>query len=201
MKEVIINGIMNNISKNYNYDDIKLKEIKYGIETIYLTITKAIIITIIAFVIGTIKELIYFTLFYGILRMTGFGLHAKKAWHCWVLSLSLFTLIPYLIKVLTVNIYVIIIIFSICCILLLIYAPADTEKRPLIHKKKRIVFKIITFIISIIYFIFTFYTKNIITNSLVFAIIMQSLMVLPLSYKLLGLKYDNYKSYKKGGIK
>ncbi len=201
MKEVIINGIMNNISKNCNYDDIKLREIRYGIETIYLTITKAIIITIIAFILGTIKELLLFSLLYGILRMTGFGLHAKKAWHCWVLSLSLFTLIPYLIKVLTINKNIIIICFAICIILLSIYAPADTEKRPLINKKKRIFFKVITIIISIIYFILTFYTKNIIVNSLVFAIIMQTFMVLPLSYKLLGLKYDNYKSYKKGGIK
>lgn len=199
MKEVVVNQIMNNISKYYKYDDIKLKEIKYGIESIYLTITKTIIILIISLIIGTVKELLLFTFFYGILRLTAFGLHAKKSWHCWVLSLTLFTLIPYLIKIITISNLIKLIIFIIITILFIIYAPADTEKRPLIHKKKRIIYKILTIIISIIYFIISCYSSYIISNSLVFAVIMQMLMILPISYKLLGLKYDNYKSYRKGG--
>ncbi len=201
MKEVIVKGIMQNISKNYNYDEIKLKEIRYGIETIYLTITKLIILIIISLLIGTFKELLFFILFYSIIRSVGFGLHAKKAWHCWVLSLTLFTLIPFLIKVLIIKRIVINIIFLICSILFILYAPADTEKRPLIHKNKRTAFKIGTLIITLIYFILTFYINNEMCNSIIFAIIMQSIMILPISYKLLGLKYDNYKSYKKGGIK
>ena len=78
MKEVIVKGIMQNISKNYNYDEIKLKEIRYGIETIYLTITKLIILIIISLLIGTFKELLFFILFYSIIRSVGFGLHAKS---------------------------------------------------------------------------------------------------------------------------
>ncbi len=201
MKKMIVNKIMKNISQNYNYDEIKLKEIQYGLETIYLTITKFIILIIISLIIGTIKELLYFILFYSIIRLAGFGLHAKKAWHCWVLSLTLFTLIPFLIKILIIKRIIVNIIFIACGILFILYAPADTEKRPLIHKNKRIAFKVITLIITIIYFILTFYTNYIICNSIVFAIIMQSIMILPISYKLLGLKYDNYKSYKKGGTK
>ena len=64
MKKVVVDFLMKNISKNYNYDDTKLLEIRYGIETIYLTITKAIIVTIIAIIIGTLKELLWFSLFY-----------------------------------------------------------------------------------------------------------------------------------------
>ena len=199
MKEVIVNNLINNISKHYNYDNTKLMEIKYGIETIYLTITKTIVVILISLLIGTIKELALFMLFYGILRITGFGLHAKKAWHCWVFSLTLFSLIPYLIKILTIDYKIMLIVFSICSILFLIYAPADTEKRPLIHRNKRIIYKVLTVTISIIYGILAYFTKSLISNSLMFACIMQVLMILPISYKLLGLKYDNYKSYRKGG--
>ena len=199
MKEVVVKSIMNNISKYYNYDETKLQEIKYGIESIYLTITKAIIILIISIFIKTTKELLLFTLFYGILRVTAFGLHAKKSWHCWILSLTLFSLIPFLIKVLIINNLQILLVFIICMLFFIKYAPADTEKRPLIHKKKRLVYKILTIVISTIYFIISNFTNNTISNSLVFALFMQLLMILPISYKLLGLKYDNYKSYRKGG--
>lgn len=199
MKKVVVDFLMKNISKNYNYDDTKLLEIRYGIETLYLTITKAIIVTIIAIIIGTIKELLWFTLFYGILRLVGFGLHAKKSWHCWVFTLLLFTLIPYLISVLTIQKNILLIVFICSTILFIIYAPADTEKRPLIHKNKRIIYKILTVTISIIYIISSYFTPRILTNSLMFACVMQSLMINPISYKLLGLKFNNYKSYKKGG--
>ena len=190
MKEIIVNKIMSNIAKYNNYDDIKLKEIKYGIESIYLTITKTIIVIIISLFIQTTKELLLFMLFYGILRLTAFGLHAKKAWHCWIMTLILFTLIPYLIKTININLLVYNILFIICFILFILYAPADTEKRPLINKKKRIV---------LIYYILSYYSNNTIHNTLLFACIMQTLMILPISYNLLGLKYDNYKSYRKKG--
>ena len=199
MKKVVVDYLMNNISNNYKYDDTKLLEIRYGIETIYLTITKTIIVTIISLILGTFKELLLFILFYGLLRLVGFGLHAKKAWHCWVFSLLLFSLIPYLIKILIIPRIVYLIVFIICTILFIIYAPADTEKRPLIHKKKRIIYKVLTVIISIVYMILSYFTSRVLSNSLMFACIMQVLMILPISYKLLGLKYDNYKSYRKGG--
>ncbi len=199
MKEIIVNKIMSNIAKYNNYDDIKLKEIKYGIESIYLTITKTIIVIIISLFIQTTKELLLFMLFYGILRLTAFGLHAKKAWHCWIMTLILFTLIPYLIKTININLLVYNILFIICFILFILYAPADTEKRPLINKKKRIVYKVLTITISIIYYILSYCSNNTIHNTLLFACIMQTLMILPISYNLLGLKYDNYKSYRKKG--
>jgi accessory gene regulator B len=199
MKELIVNSILNNISKYYNYDQTKINEIKYGLESIYLTITKTIIVFIISIIMKTTKELLLFMLFYGILRIVAFGLHAKKAWHCWVLSLSLFALIPFLIKILKINIYISIFIYIICIVLFAIYAPADTEKRPLIHKKKRIIYKILTLLISITFLVISRYTNNIISNALLFSCIMQALMILPISYNLLGLKYDNYKRYRKKG--
>lgn len=200
MKDKVVNIIMNNISKYYSYDDIKLKEIRYGIESIYLTITKTIIVIIISTFMKTTKELLLFMLFYGILRLTAFGLHAKKAWHCWVLSLFLFALIPYLIKILTISHLLYTVLFFFILILFIIYAPADTEKRPLIHKNKRTFYKILTCIITIIYYIISNFSNNIINNALLFSCLMQVLMILPISYNLLGLKYNNYKSYsKKGG--
>lgn len=205
MKNAIINSTMNNIKHYYNYDDNKLSEIKYGLETLYLTITKTIILLIISVLFSYLKELILFMIFYGILRLTGFGLHAKKSIHCWISSLILFIGIPNICKYFVIPMWIKILISVITLVLIIIYAPADTEKRPLIHKNKRVAYKIITIIISIIYLFFIYYlSTEYLINILLFSLITECLMINPLSYKLMGVPYGNYKNYqnkKKKGVK
>ncbi len=201
MKELVVNGIMNNITKYYDYDNTKISEIKYGIESLYLTITKTIIIFIISFILNITKELMLLFVFYSLIRLTGFGVHAKKSWHCWVTSLITFVLIPLLIKYVTLNKEFIIISYTIFTLLLLEYAPADTEKRPLINKKRRIIYKVLTILLVISYLIYSLIQKDNITiiNTLYFSILLETLLVLPCTYKLFGVKYNNYKNYKKKG--
>lgn len=201
MKELVVNGIMNNITKYYDYDNTKISEIKYGIESLYLTITKTIIIFIISFILNITKELMLLFIFYSLIRLTGFGVHAKKSWHCWVTSLITFVLIPLLIKYVTLNKEFIIISYTIFTLLLLEYAPADTEKRPLINKKRRIIYKVLTILLVISYLIYSLIQKDNITiiNTLYFSILLETLLVLPCTYKLFGVKYNNYKNYKKKG--
>ena len=89
------------------------------------------------------------------------------------------------------------IISFICILLIAKYAPADTEKRPLINKKKRKIYKIISVIVSTIFTILIIlFNDNIISNYLLIALVEASLMILPISYKLLKLPYNNYKRYK-----
>ena len=201
MKELVVNGIMNNITKYYDYDNTKISEIKYGIESLYLTITKTIIIFIISFILNITKELMLLFVFYSLIRLTGFGVHAKKSWHCWLTSLITFVLIPLLIKYITINEELLVISYSIFTLLLLKYAPADTEKRPLINKKKRITYKVLTILLVIFYLIYSLIYKDNITiiNTLYFSILLETLLVLPCTYKLFGVKYNNYKNYKKKG--
>ena len=198
MRSKIINSIMEQIKKYNNFDDIKLQEIKYGLETVYLTIVKTIIYILIALLLNTIKELLFFILTYGLLRLTGFGVHAKKSIHCWISSTIIFVIIPLLIKYIMINpniIYAISIIFT---IVLIIYAPADTEKRPLINKKKRIRYKIITSVISIAYIILIILiNNNFVKHALLYSLVLEGFLVTPFSYKLFGVSYKNYKNYKR----
>lgn len=198
MKKFIINKILNIIKKHYDYSDTKLSEIKYGLEILYLTITKIIVIFLIAYLIGGFKELLLLVLFYGLLRMSGFGLHAKESWQCWIGSLFLFIGFSYLSSIIVISLYLKIMIVAITIIILTMYAPADTEKRPLINKKRRIFFKTICIVTSLIYGVIILkIDNNIMINILIFSLIIESLMVLPISYKVFKLKYNNYKGYQK----
>lgn len=196
MKNKVLDYLINTIKKYYKYDVVKLKEIRYGLESLYLSIIKFIVIFIISFFIKTTKELCLFFLTYGILRMFAFGVHAKKSIHCWIISLLTFGIIPLLIKTYKINLYIILITSIICLLLIIIYAPADTEKRPLINKKKRIIFKILSIITTITYIILIIYVKNYYKNLLFYSIILETIFILPITYKLLGVKYNNYKKYK-----
>lgn len=199
MRSKIINNIMDQIKKYNDFDEIKLQEIKYGLETVYLTIIKTIVFILIAILLNTIKGLLLFMLFYGIIRLTGFGVHAKKSLHCWISSIVIFVIIPILIKYVILNNYILYVGSIISIILLSIYAPADTPKRPLINKRKRNIYKISTIIISIIYFITIIMMKNnyIFTNTLFYSLLLESFLVTPFIYKIFGVSYKNYKTYKR----
>ena len=75
-------------------------------------------------------------------------------------------------------------------------APADTKKRPIVNKKRRLIYKIISTILTIIFGITSIIIKNnFVSNCLLMAIVMQNLMISPLTYKLFNLPYDNYKTF------
>ena len=198
MKDLLINSIMNNISRYHDYDESKLKIIRFGLASLYLQITKMVVIFILAYVLGLFGTLLKLMIFYSILRLTAFGVHAKKSIHCWIASLISFTFIPYLCNILLLNLQVKMIISIICISIISIYAPADTEKRPLIHKKKRIMYKIISIIIACIYTTSLFFIKdNILSNTIIFGMALECFVILPITYKMFGVKYNNYKNYKK----
>ncbi len=193
MKKFIISHFMNYIKKNTNYDDIKLKEIEYGLISIYLMISKMIIIFLIAYFLDIFKEMIIFTLLYNLIRMTSFGLHATKSWICLISSTLAFIGFPYLCTILNIPLYIKVIIgmFGIC--LMFKNSPADTKKRPIVSKKRRDTYKMLSTIIVIIYsFIAIILNNNFISNCLIFSIILQNLLISPTVYKIFKLPYNNY---------
>lgn len=196
MKKFILDNCMNIIKKNKKYDDIKLAEIKYGLEGLYLTISKLIIITTIAIILGILKEYLIFLLIYNIIRIPSFGLHATKSWICLLSSTIIFIGIPLIINNIEIdNIYKLI-IGIIATIGIFTFSPADTKKRPIVNKKRRKIYKILSTIVSIIYVIISIIIKNIyISNCFIFAIILQNILISPITYKVFKLPYNNYKEY------
>lgn len=197
MKDLLLDSIMNNITKYYTYSDTKLKEIRYGLESLYLSIVKVIVIFVLCTILKLHKELLLLFIFYGLLRLTAFGLHTKKSIHCWIASIITFVSIPFFIKYLYIPKNIIILLSSIFLLLIYKYAPADTEKRPIINPKKRKIYKYLSTIITLTYIIIIIISNNIyIQNLFFFSILTQTLLILPISYKLFGLKYNNYLYYK-----
>ena len=194
MKEKFLDFTINFLKQNNTYSENEIKKLRYGLEGIYLTITKTIVILIIALLLNFLKEIIILLLLFNIIRYFSFGFHAEKSGECLILSMFNFLLVPYIFLKLNTSLFVNLIICGICLVLLLIFAPADTPKRPLKNKKKRIIRKIITFVIGIIYtFLVIVFKNNYISQLLVCCLIATAMVVNPLTYWLFGQTYNNYK--------
>lgn len=197
MKKAFLNWSLSLIRNNKpNISSDELDEIRYGLEGIYLTFTKAIFISVAAYFLGIFKEMIIMLLFFNILRTTAFGLHAKKSWMCWLSSSIIFLLLPYISRYIIIPFYLKIILGILAIILMFKYAPADTEKHPLVNLKKRKIWKIMSVIDCSLMVLASLIIKNEAINTLIFfAIYIQILLIHPFIYKLFNLSYDNYKTY------
>ena len=197
MKDKLINNFLNKIRLKYpEYTNTKLEEIKYGIESLYLTITKMIILIILSIIFNIKKEFIIFLLLYNGIRIFAFGLHAKKSSWCLISSIIFFIVLPIILKFIIINKFVISILGSILLINYYKYSPADTRKRPIVNVKIRLKYKYLSCIIVIIYLFIALIINNIYISNLLFsAVLLEGLLINPCIYKLFGFTYDNYKNY------
>lgn len=197
MKKLIINKCMELVT-TYNKDlsQKDIDKIKYGLEGLYLTITKLIFIIIISIILGIWKETLLLILIFNGIRLTSFGVHAKRSIDCLISSTLFFILFPIICIKLSIPLIVKVILFIPLTVLIGIFAPADTEKRPLINKKKRKIYKMLSIMISIIYMTIAIVIKdNTLSNCFIFAIVIQIIIMLPITYKIFGVSYNNYKTY------
>ena len=99
-------------------------------------------------------------------------------------------------KYIMLPLWLMIVIAILCDICLLLYAPADTHKHPIINLKKRKKFKFLSFTFGLIYtFLIIYYYGQDITNYLLFGMLEAVLMILPVTYSTFKMPYDNYKTY------
>lgn len=197
MKQLVLKNCLSLISNyNPNLSNKELDKIRYGLEGIYLTLTKLIVISILAYFIGIFKEYVLLLLTFNGMRLFGFGVHAKKSSHCLVSSTLFFLIFPIICKIIVIPKLIKIIVSIPLILLIIIFAPADTEKRPLKNKKKRIIYKILSTTIAVIYITLSFVIKdNTISNCFIFAVVIQIIIILPITYRIFGVDYNNYKKY------
>ena len=195
MKKLFLDKSLSFITKYKNYSKKDIEKLKYGLEGLYLTITKTIVILILSIVLGIFKEVLLVIIFFNVIRYTGFGFHAEKSYQCLISSTINFICIPLLFIKLNMSLELQIIICIICIVSYLLYAPADTIKRPLPNKRKRIIRKILTILIGIIYtLIILLFNNSFITPLLLSSLVIEFLVINPITYKIFKQPYNNYKN-------
>lgn len=200
MIEKICTYIVNQMRKQMpDIDDEKAEIITYGIELIIGEIPKIFLLFIFSFIIG----IGWYTVFAYVAlipyRASSGGFHLKTHIGCIVGSSLFYYGIVYLSKFITLSVfqkYILIglaLVFGI--IMVSLYAPADTENIPIISKKERKRKKVLSYITLMLTLTASVFIKeSIISNILIFGVIIQSFMISRLAYILTNNKYG-YKEY------
>lgn len=195
MRRKVVNKLINYIKKNKEIDKVTEEKLIYGLEAIYILVTKLFIMSLIALIFNIIKEMYIFLGLFSIIRLFAFGLHATKSYICLIISSIVFLIIPYLSHILILKNIIKLTIGIICTLLIFKNSPADTYKRPIISKSRRLKLKVLSTIISITYVILSMYVNTFISNCLLFSLLLEVIFISPLTYKIFKLPYNNYLKY------
>ena len=201
VKKNFIEKSISLIKSRKELNTIEEKKMRYGLEAFYNLITKTIVLFVLAILFDLVLELLVLTFIYSTLRLYGFGLHAKTSLQCWITTLPIYLGGCLIIKYLTIPNEVAFIIWIFSFVSFILFAPADTPSRPLIHKEKRIRAKILSTIIVFIYFlVFLLVSNSLLKNAILYALIMESISINPIIYRLCNIPFNNYKSFQKNMV-
>ncbi|SFU60611.1 accessory gene regulator B [Clostridium sp. DSM 8431] len=170
-----------------------LEIIDYGIKVIVSNFFKIVILFVTAYLLGIFKYTLLALCSFAFLRTFACGVHANSTFQCIIMNFILFIGNVYTSIFHPLNNKLLFLFFLISIIILMLYAPADTAERPLISKSLRKSLKIISLISAIILFIICHFINNSICQTIIiYSMLLESLSVMPLFYKLLGKSYRNY---------
>ena len=198
MKEKILGNTISFITKYKDYSTDEIDNLRYGLEGLYLTFTKLFFIILFSIILGMERQLLILLVLFNIIRFTGFGFHARTSLECFICSSLLFIGLPFIFEIMHPNKWILIIVGIVSLSVLSVFAPADTVKRPLINRKKRIKRKIATIIIGTVYIVLSIISNNYMISYLfITAVILESIMVSPIIYVIFKQPYNNYKKFYK----
>jgi len=168
----------------------KLAEIDYGIAAFIANSYKMVFIFILAMLLNIFQYFLIAFVSFGALRTFASGVHAKREWTCLPTSALVFFGITYLGMISKLNIYIITFIFILCFGAMLRYAPADTEERPIVSRKLRKKLKILSVITILVLYAIAMYSLGTKASSIItFAVLFESVLILPVTYRLAGSMY------------
>lgn len=194
LKNISMNFLIKFISNNTNYSNTDIEKIQYGLEILLINFFKIIILFATASLLGILKYTLISFLIFSTLRCFACGAHGSSSFQCIIINYIIFFSNVYCSIYINLNIVFLISIFLISIVLILKYAPADTEERPLISSKLRDSLKKKSIIITFFFFIASLLIRNsIYSNLITYSIFSESLVITPFFYKILKKPYNNYK--------
>ena len=156
----------------------------YGFQIIIGGINKFLLLIIPGLLLNILPQLLLTTISFASLRVWTGGLHLDSYTKCSYISLLSFTLIALLAKYIILNQFITMLIFLSVLFLILIYAPIEHKNKP-IKENKKIRFKIIAlFVLSTLTIIHIFTHNTIISNSIIYGVLLVGLISTPFANKL-----------------
>lgn len=186
------------MNKYLKYGGVEKIKLEFGMEIVLNNISKMFILGLIAYGLGVVAEsIIIFIVFRG-MRKYAHGLHAKSSINCLIYSGASILLVPIIISDYCLNSIMILILGIIVILLYRFYAPSDTQKNPLVNKKLRKGLKKKAIIWATIFVVIAIVIPNEqLKVFIIYGLYLEVVSILPITYKILKHRKDNYEWFTK----
>ena len=171
-------------------DSRKIETIRYGIKVFLINAYKIPIIFIIAYMLGIFKYTIISYACFGALRTFAGGIHAER-WFACILSSMIVIYSPVYLSI-YLNKSHNIILFIITLTIIALYAPADTKKKPIQSYRLKADLKSDSILTVMTIFVASIFLPKNISSIMVISIFIESLLVLPITYKIFRKECSSY---------
>lgn len=175
-------------------DEERAEVIYYGLQNIIGEIPKIILLFLIAWILGILKEVLFMFIVLSPYKGASGGFHLKthigciigtNIFYCGIVFISKYIVLENALKII-----VALAVWLFGIIMIKLYAPADTESVPVLAKKERKKRQIMSYITFSLGIIAGLLIKNtVISNILIFGNLMQTLTITKVAYKLTKNKY------------
>lgn len=194
--------LTNKIQKSMpDIDKERAEIINYGLQNIIGEIPKTFILLGIAYALGIFKLAILSFFIILPYRFFSGGFHLKSHLGCIIGTSIIYCGNVYISQIISFEPYIkyifTIAVWIFAIIMIKLYAPADTENVPILRKKDRKIKQIASYIVVTISLIISIFVKdNIISNMIIFGMLIQTCTITKIAYKLTKNKYG-YEVYNK----
>ena len=195
MVDKICNYLTNKIRKQMpEVDDERAEIINYGIHLVVGEIPKTFVFLAIATVLGVLKEFFIAMLVIFPYRAVSGGVHLKTHFGCIAATSIMYCGTAYISQFQLFNNNVkyilIFLVWIFSMVMCKLYAPADTENVPILRKKDRRIKQILSYIVlTITLGIGVLINNYVISNIIIFGILVQSITITRFIYKITNNKY------------
>lgn len=118
-------------------DHLKYLKVKLGLETLFINVSKMIVVYVFALLFGVLWQVFVFNVSYILIRRFAGGIHAPNSLLCSLLSVITFIGIPYIVIMYALPIVAILVAFVCSSIILYLCAPYISKKNGDIYKENK----------------------------------------------------------------
>ncbi|NQD97409.1 accessory gene regulator AgrB [Staphylococcus xylosus] len=147
-----IDNFAKSLQLRNNLDHIEYLKMRLGMQVVISNLFKTIVIYGISILCHMFLYTLTVHLSYFFIRQYAHGAHAKTSLSCYIQSIILFVLLPWIVGYIHVSSLLMYFLVAIGFLILFIYAPAATKKQPIpkkLRKRKKIKTLLITFVLIV----------------------------------------------------
>jgi len=198
-ENIVINRLANYIAQILianSKQKLDIAKIVYGLEIFIINFSKFLIIYGVSLLFRQLIKTLIIHFAFILTKRYSFGIHAKSSTVCTLYCLTILVFIPYILIHYFINNYLTLLIFTIIISIHYKYAPADTVNNPIIGRENRIKLKVKSIVCVFSLALITLcITNSNIRNLLILGSVFQTISLLPITYKILKRRRNNYEIY------